>query len=292
MANNVNNTQTIQWFPGHMTKARRKIAEQLKLIDAVAEVVDARIPVSSRNPDLKDIIGDKPHIILLNKCDMADDSATKKWIEYYKNQGIYAIPLDCKTGKGISAFKDTVKTVLADKLESYRAKGMVGKPLRVMVVGIPNVGKSSFINRIAGGSRAKVENRPGVTRGNQWFSVDKELELLDTPGVLWPKFDDNTVGEHLAFTGAVSDRIIDTELLAMRLLELLIPLYPNLLDERYKISDFPEDSYDALCLLGKKRGMVIRGGETDTERAANMLLEEYRNCKIGKITLERVEDNA
>lgn len=287
-----NNTQTIQWFPGHMTKARRKISEQLKLIDAVAEVVDARIPVSSRNPDLKDIIGDKPHIILLNKCDMADDTATKKWIEHYKNQGIYAIPLECKTGKGISAFKDTVKTVLADRLESYRAKGMVGKPLRVMVVGIPNVGKSSFINRIAGGSRAKVENRPGVTRGNQWFSVDKELELLDTPGVLWPKFDDNTVGEHLAFTGAVSDRIIDTELLAMRLLELLIPLYPNLLDERYKISEFPDDSYDALCLLGKKRGMVIRGGETDTERAANMLLEEYRNCKIGKITLERVEDYA
>lgn len=290
MANN--NTQTIQWFPGHMTKARRKIAEQLKLIDAVAEVVDARIPVSSRNPDLKEIIGDKPHIILLNKCDMADDNATKKWIEHYKKQGIYAIPLDCKTGKGISAFKDTVKTVLADKLESYRAKGMAGKPLRVMVVGIPNVGKSSFINRIAGGSRAKVENRPGVTRGNQWFSVDKELELLDTPGVLWPKFDDNTVGEHLAFTGAVSDRIIDTELLAMRLLELLIPLYPNLLDERYKISEFPEDSYDALCLLGKKRGMVIRGGETDTERAANMLLEEYRNCKIGKITLERVVNYA
>lgn len=287
-----NNTQTIQWFPGHMTKARRKISEQLKLIDAVAEVVDARIPISSRNPDLKDIIGDKPHIILLNKCDMADDTATKKWIEHYKKQGIYAIPLDCKTGRGISAFKDTVKTVLADKLESYRAKGMVGKPLRVMVVGIPNVGKSSFINRIAGGSRAKVENRPGVTRGNQWFSVDKELELLDTPGVLWPKFDDNTVGEHLAFTGAVSDRIIDTELLAMRLLELLIPLYPNLLDERYKISEFPEDSYDALCLLGKKRGMVIRGGETDTERAANMLLEEYRNCKIGKITLERVENYA
>lgn len=287
-----NNTQTIQWFPGHMTKARRKISEQLKLIDAVAEVVDARIPISSRNPDLKDIIGDKPHIILLNKCDMADDTATKKWIEFYKKQGIYAIPLDCKTGRGISAFKDTVKTVLADKLESYRAKGMVGKPLRVMVVGIPNVGKSSFINRIAGGSRAKVENRPGVTRGNQWFSVDKELELLDTPGVLWPKFDDNTVGEHLAFTGAVSDRIIDTELLAMRLLELLIPLYPNLLDERYKISEFPEDSYDALCLLGKKRGMVIRGGETDTERAANMLLEEYRNCKIGKITLERVENYA
>lgn len=272
-----------------MAKTRRKIVEQLKLIDAVAEIVDARIPVSSRNPDLKEIIGDKPHLILLNKCDMADELATKEWIEYYKSQGIYAIPVDCKNGKGISAFKDTVKTVLADKLASYRAKGMVGKPLRVMVVGIPNVGKSSFINRIAGGSRAKVENRPGVTRGNQWFSVDKELELLDTPGVLWPKFDDNTVGEHLAFTGAVTDRIIDTELLAMRLLEILIANYPHLLEQRYKISEFPDDSYDALCLLGKKRGMMIRGGETDTERAANMLLEEYRNCKIGNITLERVE---
>ena len=284
-----NNTQTIQWFPGHMAKTRRKIAEQLKLIDAVAEIVDARIPVSSRNPDLKEIIGDKPHLILLNKCDMADETATKDWIKFYKSQGIYAIPIDCKNGKGISAFKDTIKTVLADRLVAYREKGMVGKPLRVMVVGIPNVGKSSFINRIAGGGRAKVENRPGVTRGNQWFSVDKELELLDTPGVLWPKFDDNTVGEHLAFTGAVTDRIIDTELLAMRLLEILIPSYPKLLEARYKISEFPEDSYDALCLLGKKRGMMIRGGETDTERAANMLLEEYRNCKIGNITLERVE---
>lgn len=286
------NTQTIQWFPGHMAKTRRKIAEQLKLIDAVAEIVDARIPVSSRNPELKEIIGDKPHLILLNKCDMADDSATKKWIEYYKSQGIFAIPVDCKNAKGISLFKDTVKTLLSDRLDMYRAKGMVGKPLRVMVVGIPNVGKSSFINRIAGGNRAKVENRPGVTRGNQWFTVDKELELLDTPGVLWPKFDDNTVGEHLAFTGAVTDRIIDTELLAMRLLELLITSYPDLLNQRYKIAEFPEDSYDALCLLGKKRGMVIRGGETDTERAANMLLEEFRSCKIGKITLERVENNA
>ncbi len=285
----MNNSQTIQWFPGHMAKTRRKIAEQLKLIDAVAEIVDARIPISSRNPDLKEIIGDKPHLILLNKCDMADEIATKNWIEYYKSQGIFAIPVDCKNGKGISAFKDTVKTVLADKLEQYRAKGMVGKPLRVMVVGIPNVGKSSFINRIAGGARAKVENRPGVTRGNQWFSVDKELELLDTPGVLWPKFDDNTVGEHLAFTGAVTDRIIDTELLAMRLLEILVPMYPNLLKERYKISEFFDDAYENLCLLGKKRGMMIRGGETDTERAANMLLEEFRSCKIGKITLERVE---
>lgn len=283
----MSNTQNIQWFPGHMAKTRRRITEQLKIIDAVAEIVDARIPVSSRNPDLAGIIGDKPHIILLNKCDMADSSATNEWISYYRQNGITAIPVDCKSGKGLSAFKDTVKSVLADKLEGYRAKGMIGKPLRIMVVGIPNVGKSSFINRIAKGSRAKVENRPGVTRGNQWFSVDKELELLDTPGVLWPKFDDETVGEHLAFTGAVTDRIIDTELLGMRLLEILVPQYPELLEARYGISEFPEDSYDMLCALGKKRGMVIRGGEVDTLRAANMLLEEYRTCKIGKITLER-----
>lgn len=283
----MSNTQNIQWFPGHMAKTRRRITEQLKIIDAVAEIVDARIPVSSRNPDLAGIIGDKPHIILLNKCDMADSAATNEWISYYRQNGITAIPVDCKSGKGLSAFKDTVKCVLADKLESYRAKGMIGKPLRIMVVGIPNVGKSSFINRIAKGSRAKVENRPGVTRGNQWFSVDKELELLDTPGVLWPKFDDETVGEHLAFTGAVTDRIIDTELLGMRLLEILVPQYPELLEARYGITEFPEDSYDMLCALGKKRGMMIRGGEVDTLRAANMLLEEYRTCKIGKITLER-----
>ncbi len=285
----MSNTQTIQWFPGHMAKTRRKITEQLKIIDAVAEIVDARIPVSSRNPDLMGIIGDKPHIILLNKCDMADANATKNWISYYKSLGVTAIPVDCKSGRGLSDFKDCVKTVLSEKLELYRAKGMVGKPLRVMVVGIPNVGKSSFINRITSSARAKVENRPGVTRGNQWFSVDKELELLDTPGVLWPKFDDDTVGEHLAFTGAITDRIIDTELLAMRLLEILISQYLNLLEQRYGISDFPEESYDALCALGKKRGMVMRGGEVDTERAANMLLEEFRSCKIGKITLERTK---
>lgn len=283
----MSNSQNIQWFPGHMAKTKRQITEQLKIIDAVAEIVDARIPVSSRNPDLMGIICDKPHMILLNKCDMADPTATAEWIEYYKSQNIIAIPVDCKSGKGINSFKDSVKTLLADKLVQYREKGMVGKPLRVMAVGIPNVGKSSFINRIAGNSRAKVENRPGVTRGNQWFTVDKELELLDTPGVLWPKFEDKTVGEHLAFTGAVADRILDTELLAMRLLEILAAEYPHLLKERYGISEFPEDSYDMLCAVGKKRGMMIRGGVVDTERAANMLLEEYRNCKIGKITLER-----
>ena len=284
--------QSIQWFPGHMAKTRRKIKEILPLIDAVAEVVDARIPMSSRNPELISLIGDKPHIILLNKCDMADKAVTDGWIKYYKSQSIAAIPIDCKSGKGLNAFKDTVKTVLADRLETYAKKGMVGKPLRVMVVGIPNVGKSSFINRIAGNTKAKVENRPGVTRGNQWFTIDKQLELLDTPGVLWPKFEDQTVGERLAFTGAVKDRILDTELLAMRLLENLSADYRELLIKRYGELDFDCDSYDLLSQIGKKRGMVIRGGETDTERAANMLLEEYRNCKIGFISLERAGENA
>lgn len=284
--------QTIQWFPGHMAKTRRKIKEILPLIDAVAEIVDARIPLSSRNPELKELIGDKPHIILLNKCDMADKSVTEGWINYYKSQNITAIAVDCKSGKGLNFFKDTVKTVLADRLRLYTEKGMVGKPLRVMVVGIPNVGKSSFINKIAGDRKAKVENRPGVTRGNQWFTIDKQLELLDTPGVLWPKFEDQTVAEHLAFTGAVKDRILDIELLAMRLLEIMKEDYPELLTARYGELDFECDSYDLLCLIGKKRGMVIRGGETDTERAATMLLEEYRNCKIGYISLERAKDNA
>ncbi len=288
----MSDAQNIQWFPGHMTKTRRQIEAQLKIIDAVAEIVDARIPVSSRNPDLAGIIADKPHLILLNKCDMADEKATNEWISYYASKKIPAIAVDCRSGKGLNNFKDAVKNLLSDKLRSYAEKGMVGKPLRVMTVGIPNVGKSSFINRIAGNSRAKVENRPGVTRGNQWFTVDRQLELLDTPGVLWPKFDDKIVGERLAFTGAVSDRVVDVEWLAMRLLELLARDYPKRLKSRYGIDEFDEDSYDLLCRIGKKRGMVIRGGETDTERAANMILEEYRNCKIGRITLERAEENA
>ena len=284
--------QSIQWFPGHMAKTKRKIKEILPLIDAVAEVVDARIPISSRNPDLNEIIGAKPHIILLNKCDMADTKVTGEWIRYYKSQGITAIGIDCRSGKGLSTFKNTVKTVLADRLEYYREKGMAGKPLRVMVAGIPNVGKSSFINRIAGNNKAKVENRPGVTRGNQWFTIDKQLELLDTPGVLWPKFEDKTVGEHLAFTGAVKDRVFDTELLSVRLMEILGENYPDLLEARYGKLNFSDGSYGLLCQIGKKRGMMIRGGEIDTERVSNMILEEYRNCKIGNISLERVDENA
>ena len=286
------NKSSINWFPGHMTKAKRKIAEQIKLVDAVAEIVDARIPFSSRNPDLPELIGNKPHIVLLNKCDMADEVQTAEWIAFYKKSGIIAVAVDCKSGKGITEFKGAVTAALSETLKRYEEKGMSGKPLRVMVVGIPNVGKSSFINRLAGGAKAKVENRPGVTRGNQWFTVDKRLELLDTPGVLWPKFESQTVGDHLAMTGAVTDRILDTELLAMRLLDLLRLKYFQLISARYNIDGLPDDSYEALCAVGKKRGMVIRGGETDTLRAANMLLEEFRNCKIGRITLEGTDFSA
>lgn len=283
--------QNIQWFPGHMKRTERQIKESLSLVDAVAEIVDARIPVSSRNPELAGIVTDKPRLILLNKCDIADKNITEKWIKSFAKQGIIAIPIDCRTGKGTDNFVKAVKQLLADKLEAYDKKGMVGKPLRVMVVGIPNVGKSSFINRMSKMVKAKVADRPGVTRGNQWFKIDDRLELLDTPGVLWPKFDDVKVGERLAFTGAVKDDVVDIELLAQRLLECMSLEYPEKLLERYKVQAAEYcDMYDLLCAIGKKRGMMMRGGEVDTERAAIMLLDEYRGGKLGFLTLESPED--
>lgn len=280
-------TPNIQWFPGHMAKARRHITESMGMVDAVAEIVDSRVPVSSRNPELAGIIANKPRIIILNKCDMADENITAEWIKYFKDRSIPAVAVDCQSGKGIERFKSAVKEMLSDKLERYRSKGMVGKPLKVMVVGIPNVGKSTFINRIAKVVKAKAENRPGVTKSNQWFFVDKELELLDTPGVLWPKFEDKRVGECLAFTGAIKQDIIDTESLAVRLLEVLKEDNMQKLTDRYSIE--ADDGYEMLCAVAKRRGMVIRGGEADTERAAIMLLEEFRNCRIGRITLEKPE---
>lgn len=281
--------QSIQWFPGHMTKTKRQIQASLKLIDAVAEIIDARIPVSSRNPDLNKLIQNKPRVILLNKSDMANQTATKKWIEYFKNQDITAIAVDCKSGQGINQFVPAVNRVLSKKITALKEKGMVNPTLRIMIVGIPNVGKSSFINRIAKQNRAKAEDRPGVTRGNQWYTIAKNLEMLDTPGVLWPKFDDKTVGEHLAFTGAVKDRILDIELLAVRLLDFLKKLKPKDFIARYKLEESDvenSESYDLLKLIGKKRGMLVSGGEIDTERAAIMLLDEFRSAKLGKITLE------
>ena len=284
--------QYIQWFPGQMTKTRRQMEKELSLVDAVAEIVDARIPASSRNPDIPKLLGKKPMLVILNKCDMADSEVTSGWIKWFEAQNIKAIAVDCRTGKGIDKFVPTVKEMLSEKLKSYAEKGMAGKPLRLMVVGIPHVGKSTFINRMAGVNKAKAENRPGVTRGNQWFTVDKQLELLDTPGVLWPKFEDMSIGERLAFTGAVKDNVVDVELLGMRLVEILASSYPELLKDRYGNLDLTMDSYDLLGEIAKKRGMVVRGGEGDTLRAATTLLQEFRNAKIGKISLERVKENA
>lgn len=285
--------QNIQWFPGHMTKTKRKIQSSLKLVDAVAEILDARIPISSKNPDIANIIQNKPRVVLLNKCDMADKAATQKWINYYKEQNIPAIPVDCKSGKGLNNFVPTLNKVLNTKITALKSKGMVNPTLRVMIVGIPNVGKSSFINRVAKQSKSKVEDRPGVTRGNQWYTISKNFELLDTPGVLWPKFDDQTTAEHLAFTGAIKDQIMNTELLSMRLLELLSQIKPPKFLERFKLTDeileSVSNSYELLKLIGKKRGMLISGGEIDTERAAAMILDEFRAAKLGQITLELPE---
>lgn len=283
---------TIQWFPGHMTRTRRQIQSNLKLVDLVAEIVDARIPYSSRNPDLKNIIQQKPRLVLMNKCDMADPNQTARWLKIYKEAGIMAVPLDCKTGKGLNRFVPAVQEVLADKIRSWQAKGMKGKTIKVMVVGIPNVGKSSFINRMVKQNRAKVEDRPGVTRGNQWFSVGKGMELLDTPGVLWPKFDDRIVGERLAFIGSVKDEVVDTETLSGRLLEFLSQNYPNLLIQRYKLTaeDLQQEGYKILERIGKNRGMLISGGEIDTARAALTVLDEFRGAVLGKITLDKAED--
>ncbi len=281
--------QNIQWFPGHMTKTKRKIAESLKLVDAVAEIIDARIPVSSRNPDLDQLIQNKPRVILMNKCDMADPALTAKWIEFYRTKKIIAIPVDCKSGKGLNNFIPAVKTLLADKIRAWQSKGMKNRTVRVMAVGIPNVGKSTFINRMSGQKRAKTEDRPGVTRGNQWFTVTKGFELLDTPGVLWPKFDDKAVGERLAFTGAVTDRIMDTEQLSCRLLELLNSLQRREFYERLKLEKSETEGlsgYEILKLAAKKRGMLISGGQTDTERASVMVIDEFRAAKLGRITLE------
>lgn len=283
--------QSIQWFPGHMTKTKRQIEKTLKLVDAVAEIVDARIPVSSRNPILHKLIQGKPRVILLNKADMADPQQTSRWIAFYKEKGITAIAVDCRSGKGMNQFIPTVRSVLKDKIAAWERKGMVGRTIRVMVVGIPNVGKSSMINRLAKGSKAVVEDRPGVTRDNRWFSITKDFELLDTPGVLWPKFEDKTVGEHLAFTGAVKDTVVDIEQLAARLIETLRELYPNALTTRYKLDGLElsvMQGYEILEAIGRSRGMLISGGEINTERAAIAVLDEFRGAKLGRITLEQV----
>ena len=281
--------QTVQWFPGHMAKTRRLIKESLSMVDAVTELLDARIPLSSRNPEIEQITAGKPRIILLNKCDVADEKITKDWIKYFENKGFTALPVDCRSGKGLNAYRPAVRKVLDDKIKSNEQKGMAGKSLRVMVVGIPNTGKSSFINRMAGKNRAQVADRPGVTRHNQWFNIGNGIELLDTPGVLWPKFDDPAVGDKLAFIGSVKDTVLDSETMAVRLIDVLKKEYPHTLQERYKLGEIDfecVESFEILELLGRKRGMLISGGEIDTERASVTLLDEYRAGKLGRISME------
>jgi len=282
-------SQIIQWYPGHMTKTRRRMEKDIKLVDAVAEIIDARIPISSRNPDIAKLTEGRPRIVLLNKCDMADPRATDRWVTHLTRENVRAIPVDCKSGRGVNRFVPVLTELLSDRIESLKAKGMVNPSMRVMIVGIPNVGKSTFINRVAGKSKAVSADRPGVTRGNQWFTVSKGFEMLDTPGVLWPKFDDRTVGEHLAFTGAIKSDVMDTELLAIRLLELLCPLATPEFIERYKLTedDLTLPGHELLAVIARRRGMLISGGEPDTERAAYALLDEFRDAKLGRITLEQ-----
>ena len=284
-----NEQMNIQWYPGHMTKTRRQIEADLKQVDAVCEIVDARIPISSRNPDIDSICGSKPRIMILNRMDLADPDATKRWADHFKSKGMAVVVTDCKSRKGISSFQPAVRSVLKEKIARDAARGM-NRPLRVMIVGIPNVGKSTLINQISGRKGAKAENRPGVTRGKQWVTVENSLLLLDTPGILWPKFEDPEVGMMLAYTGAVKDGILDVEELACRLIRLLWERYPQALNDRYSIPlDADVPGYELLEMAGRKRGFLLARGEINTERMAQVLLEEYRSGKLGRFTLEEPE---
>ena len=292
---------SIQWFPGHMAKTRRIMQSNLKLVDVVVELTDARIPYSSRNPEMDRLVGSKPRVLLLNKADSADETVTSMWIEHYRRKGVTAVATDCRSGRNVNRFRDAVKEIMREKTAQWEAHGMTGRPVRMMIVGIPNVGKSSLINRLAGAKRAKVEDRPGVTRGKQWVNLDEGLELLDMPGVLWPKFEDKRVGELLAFTGAVKDGIMDMEYLACRFLELMNEEYQQLIVERYGIStdDLPENTdetagcvqgFELLERIGRKRGFLLPGGDINTERAAITVMDEFRSGKLGRLSLERPGD--
>lgn len=282
-------SEVIQWFPGHMAKTRRLISENLKEVDIIVEILDARIPYSSKNPEIAKLIGDKPCLTILNKASLANKTITKQWVEYYSSIGKFAIAVDCITGEGFSLLAPTVKKILEDKLQKYESKGM-NKNLRAMFVGIPNVGKSSLINKLCGAKKAKVENRPGVTLNKQWIPTTIGLDLMDMPGVLWPKFEEKIVGENLAITGAIKDAILDIEYIAVILCGRLRAIAPDLLMARYKITqaelDACEMDYEIFELVGRKRGFLISGGEINTERTATTLLEEFRSAKIGNISLE------
>ena len=280
----------VNWFPGHMTKALRTMEGDLKLVDAVIELTDARIPRSSRNPALDEMLGQKPRLVLLNRADLADPAATERWLRYYRASGVAALAADSRGGKGVEKLPAAMRGLLKEKLERLAAKGQASRPIRAMVVGIPNVGKSTFINKAAGRKAAAAGNKPGVTKGRQWITVDRSLELLDTPGVLWPRFEDPAVGEHLAFTGAVKEEILDQEALALRLAELLNRDYRELFRARYKLGD--TEGLDGPALLeaaARKRGFLVSGGETDLERMSRVLLDEFQAGSLGRITLEEPE---
>ena len=289
----------IQWYPGHMTKTRRLIGENLKYVDVVAEVIDARIPIASRNPDLDELVGGKPRVVILNRADQADPAASKVWGAYFRAQGISVLECDARSGAGVKQFSPVMRAALKEQIARWKEKGQVGRPVRAMVVGIPNVGKSTFINKVARKKSAKASDRPGVTRGKQWVTVDRGLELLDTPGILWPKFEDVETGMRLAFTGAVKDDIMDVETLGCHLMAFLGTQYPDVLVESYRLKEVPpregEENevaygYRLLEACAQKRGMRISGGEFDTERMARVLLDEYRGGKLGRFTLELPEE--
>ncbi len=281
----------LSWFPGHMTKTRRMITAEIKNMDAVCEILDARIPLSSRNPDVDELTAGKPRLVVLNRVDQADPGETRRWAAYFRGKGYAVLEANAKGGAGTAQFAAAVRELLRDKLAAWAQRGQAGRTVRVMVLGIPNVGKSTFINKVARRKTARAEDRPGVTRSKQWVPVDSTLELLDTPGILWPRFDDPEVGKRLAFTGAIKDDVVDMEELACCLMDYLSRRYAPVLAERYKIEVEPEDSgYDLLEKAGRKRGFLMRGAQVDTQRMARVLLDEFRGGKLGRFTLETVED--
>lgn len=281
----------LSWFPGHMTKTRRMITAEIKNMDAVCEILDARIPLSSRNPDVDELTAGKPRLVVLNRVDQADPGETRRWAAYFRGKGYAVLEANAKGGAGTAQFAAAVRELLRDKLAAWADRGQVGRTVRIMVLGIPNVGKSTFINKVARRKTARAEDRPGVTRSKQWVPVDSTLELLDTPGILWPRFDDPEVGKRLAFTGAIKDDVVDMEELACYLMDYLGRRYAPVLGERYKIDVQPEDSgYDLLEKAGRKRGFLMRGAQVDTQRMARVLLDEFRGGKLGRFTLETVED--
>ena len=292
MGENAFEKMNIQWFPGHMTRAQRMIEENLKLVDAVCEILDARIPRASRNPDIDRLAAGKPRLVILNRTDLADPAVTARWRKYFEAQGLAILETDARGGRGVKDFAPAVRRLLADRLREYEAKGQVGRTLRVMVLGIPNVGKSTFINKVAGRKAAPAGDKPGVTRGRQWIRIDAGLELLDTPGILWPKFDSQEVGELLAVTNAIKADVLDRETLGANFMLRLSRLYPEALRERYKLDPDPEaDGFALLERAAQKRGFLVSRGEYDLSRMANTLLSEYHDGKLGRLSLEMPPDD-